>query len=72
MANMNIKSIRYYLSGNANVLIYFILGCIRSSLLHVGILLCRERGCSLVEGCGFPTAVFSFVAEPMLSALGPQ
>ena len=33
---------------------------------------CREWGCSLVEGYGFPTAVFSLVAEPMLPALGPQ
>ena len=44
MANMNIRSIRYYSSGNANVFIYFILGCIRSSLLHVGILSLQRVG----------------------------
>ena len=63
MANTSIEGIRYCSSGNAHLLIYFIFGCIRASLLHVGILSLQRAGllssqsvwvshCSVFSCCG--------------------
>lgn len=56
--------------GNAHLLIHFIFGCIRASLLHVGIL-SLQSGATLSRECvGFPLQCFLLLRSPCSRPLG--